>query len=302
VIATHSPVVVDEAVAADVVLVRDHRIFAPRDVDERRRQINSALLTGQGSEAVFSRSVLLVEGPGDRAFFERLRRRLGEFVPVSRLSDLGIVAVGGKAGFGPWVQLLESYTDRHTGERPIHWLAVADGADASSDIARGLRDGGLSIETQLDTRLKEIARAFAQKDEAGGIGYTRDFNNAATARGFPAALLPVDLEYSSLSRASDITVQNVAAALGIQISDRAELLAKLGSKSGGGPSAHALKQDWVRAEIASMLPWNEVSVDVKSILRRWITPVLGGSPLPLPLRTVVRRSRVRARRRGENAE
>jgi hypothetical protein len=302
VIATHSPVVVDEAVAADVVLVRDHKIFAPRDVDTRRRQINSALLTGQGSEAIFSRSVLLVEGPGDRAFFERLRRRLGGFLPVSKLSDLGIVAVGGKAGFGPWVQLLESYADRYTGERPINWLAIGDGIDASADLARGLREGGLTIEVGLDRRLKDIAAAASAGDQGTCIRRTQQFNNSARARKFGAALMPIDLEYSALSAASDSTISAVAAALGLTGTvTREELLAKLGSKAGAGPSVHAMKQDWVRAEIANLLPWNEISGDVKQVLRRWITPVLAGSSLPEPLQTSVRRRRRRGAAKSDGA-
>jgi AAA ATPase domain/AAA domain, putative AbiEii toxin, Type IV TA system len=281
VVSTHSTVVVDESVAADVVLVREHNVFAPKDVDVRRRAINSALMTGQGSEAIFARSVLLVEGPGDRAFFESLRRRLGELMSPGTLSELGIVSVGGKTRFAPWIQLLESYVDRHSGERPIQWLVVADSSDASTEVARAMRDGGLSIPAELERALREIGQAFSVGDEINGIAATRDLNKLAEARPFPVALLPIDLEYGALLEASEETVAALATSMDMSAGNLMALLSQLGSKFGGGPSRSPKKEDWRRAEIAASLPWHEISADVKSVLRRWLTPCLEpGEVLP----------------------
>jgi predicted ATP-dependent endonuclease of OLD family len=92
VVSTHSPLIVDEAKFGAVVLVRDHRMFAPAaQSDERREEINTALLTGQGSEAIFSRCVLFVEGEGDGLFFEALRRRLASVDDSGRVDQLAIV-------------------------------------------------------------------------------------------------------------------------------------------------------------------------------------------------------------------
>lgn len=76
IVSTHSPLVAEEGEYGEIVLVRDHRVFEPAPVGERRTEINTAFQAGMGAEALFARSVLLVEGPGDRAFFEALRRRL----------------------------------------------------------------------------------------------------------------------------------------------------------------------------------------------------------------------------------
>ena len=120
VISTHSPVLVDEASYGQVLLVRDHKIFPPRVTsDERRDQINTALMNGQGSDALFARSVLLVEGEGDRLFFEALRRRLAAHDADRRTDELYVIQAGSKASFAPWIRLVESYHDSATGELPI---------------------------------------------------------------------------------------------------------------------------------------------------------------------------------------
>lgn len=290
ILSTHSTVVVDESVAADVVLVKDHKIFSPGDVDETRRQINSALLTGQGSEAIFSRSVLLVEGPGDRAFFETLRRRLSSLLPASVVGNLGVVAVGGKQRFGPWVQLLQNYVDKHSGIAPIDFLVVADGVDASMDIVRGLREGGVVIPSELERRLRLVSGFHASGDVASGIRATRQFNSQAENRnGLPSVLLPVDLEYSALASASPLSIATLCESLNTPVVAREDLMRHLGSKFGGTASSSAVKHDWIRAEIASTLPWREVTPEVRRVLRRWVAPALtAGTPMP----AVIRRPRL----------
>ncbi|HZL07326.1 MAG TPA: AAA family ATPase, partial [Coriobacteriia bacterium] len=282
IISTHSTVVVDESVAADVVLVRGHRVFSPTDVDQQRVQINSALLTGQGSEAIFSRSVLLVEGPGDRAFFERLRRRFSALVPVGVLSSLGIVAVGGKTRFAPWIQLLGSYLDRHSGFRPIDFLVVADSADACTDVSRGFRDAGLSLPTAIGRLVSATSAAFSSGDVQGGIGQSQALNSASEREGFPMAFLPVDLEYAALSRASEVTLAALESHLHLGTNDRDALMSRLGSKFAGAPVASPRKEDWIRAEIAATLPLTELSAGVRLVLRRWLSPALDDAGLALP--------------------
>lgn len=279
---THSTVVVDESVAADVVLVRGHRIYSPADTDDRRRAINSALLTGQGSEAIFSRSVLLVEGPGDRAFFETLRRRMADFLPPGPLGNLGIVAVGGKTRFGPWVQLLESYQDRHSGYNPIEYLVVADGVDASTDVAAGVRAGGISIPIELDRRFRDASVHYSAGDMEGGRREMVRLNVLSEAVGFPVCFLPVDLEHAALSKASIATSAAVAKVIGVQATDSHELMRRLGSKIDGPASNASVKHDWTRAEIAHALPWEELTPDVRRVLRRWVEPVVEDAGLRMP--------------------
>lgn len=281
---THSTVVVDESVAADVVVVRRHRVYSPADVDERRLQINSALLTGQGSEAIFSRSVLLVEGPGDRAYFERIRRRLAEVVPVGVLSNLGIVAVGGKTRFGPWIQLLESYLDRHSGFRPIDYLVVADSADAGADVIRGFRDAGQSVNVGVGRAISAIASAFGEGSIADARHATAEANSRAEEDGFPAVLLPIDLEYAAIEGMDDATLDRLRERLDFEFEDRCVLLDQLGSKH-QGEARGSKKGDWIRAELAAETPLTELSPSIRAVLRRWLGPVLrdGGMALPAVL-------------------
>lgn len=279
---THSTVVVDEATAADIMLVRGHRVFSPSDVDERRRSINSALLTGQGSEAIFSRSVLLVEGPGDRAFFETLRRRLDGFVPADLLSDLGIVAVGGKQRFAPWFQLLEAYADKHSGHRPVAYLALGDSADAAADLARAYRDARLSLPADLDRLGRSATSAFREGRVDDHLQATSEFNALAESNSIGLAMTPIDLEYSMLAAASESSAQALAEKFSITCSTPAELMYHLGSKFRGTAKSDAAKGDWMRAAVAEDLPWQEVGEPVRHIIRRWLQPILDDHGLPIP--------------------
>lgn len=272
---THSPVVVDESLASDVVLVRNHKIYGLEGNDLVRAQINSALLTGQGSEAVFSCSILLVEGPGDRAFFETIRRRLASVVGAEIVGTMGIVAVGGKARFGPWVRLFEGFADRYTGERPISWLVVSDSADAVSDTIAGLTAGGVTVPAAIRRLGNMIPQYKAEQagsyDRAQLVTATRLLNSACIAADVPMLMMPIDLEYSALASAYPSSITRMAAALGIQYQNKDELLVRLGSKGGSSKPDDKGKHDWMRSEIASTLTWREFSGDVKDILWKWVS-------------------------------
>ena len=279
---THSTVVVDESTAADVVLVRGHRVFSPSDADSRRRAINSALLTGQGSEAIFARSVLLVEGPGDRAFFEVMRRRMADFMDPELLSHLGIVAVGGKTRFAPWLQLLEAYADRHSGYRPIASLVVGDSVDAAGDLTRAYRDAQLTVPADLDREARAMATAFVERDMSAGLTHTAEYNRVAENAGVGLAMLPIDLEHAILESASPQTVQRLAEVLGLVAQGRDDLMTAMGSKAHRANAKDGGKGDWMRAEVARQLPWAEVGDAVRSILRRWLSPLLDEANAPIP--------------------
>ena len=271
IVSTHSSALVDEASYGDVLLVRDHRIFPPRgSTDERRREINTALMSGQGSEAMFARSLLLVEGPGDKLFFETLRRRVARGDASHRADELAVVHVGSNASFAPWIHLIESYQDPATGERPIEWLVVADAIDAPTEIARALRDAGISIAAELDSTLRAIQAANGAGDDASSIQSTHEFNRLAENAGLRVTLVPIDLEWCALQNTSRVTRNELAIVLGLPEGDRAAFLSRLGSKHDAGPIADPHKDPWMRAAIAGGLPWTEVSRDAKFVLRRWL--------------------------------
>jgi hypothetical protein len=270
IISTHGPIIIDEAKFGDVVLIRDHRLFEPDAVEARRDEINSALMTGTGAEALYSRSLLLVEGPGDRAFFETLRRRVARVDKTGLAATLGIVAVGGKTRFRPWISLLQSYSDSATGELPVRWIAMADSVDATSDLTRAFREAGLSLPIDAARLVSEITRAFAGGQEEEGIRATREFNEQCRISNFAMHLLPIDLEYGTLNSIDDATVESICSAIGIPPCSKVNLMRKLGSKAGEGPSNDSVKSDWTRVQIARLLSRDEFPPDVILALRRWL--------------------------------
>jgi predicted ATP-dependent endonuclease of OLD family len=273
-VSTHSPIFVEEASYANVVLVRDHVVYEPPDLlSADRVAINSALLTGQGAEMAFSRGVLLVEGEGDKLFFETLRRRLAPFDPTGSTDELSVVWVGANSRFGPWMRLLEGYALESV--RPIEWLAVADGADSSQPIRQAMADARVPTPSNVSTALSSVATAVATGNEVLVIGRVRALNSLARRFGTRIALLPVDLEYSALINASPSTLRRMASRIGVNIANREALLRTIGSKAGQGPIANPLKGPWMRGVIAQELPMREISADVRDVLSRWLRLTLG---------------------------
>lgn len=271
VVSTHSPVVVDESTAPEVMLVRDHEVYAIDSTDAARAEIHTALMSDAGAEAIFSSSVLLVEGPGDRAFFERLRRRLSNVIPAHVLGTMAVVGVGGSTRFGPWARLFRAYAGASP-KPPIEWIVVADSCDAVSNVLEGLADGG----ARLSVALTSLARAIPQMTDSNSpevsdvVGATRNFNAHAAASGASVRFLPVDLEYSMLNSAKPKTVKSLAEQFSITAADAPSLMARLGSKGGKGSRKDASKSDWQRDRIAREIPWLEVSPDVREILWAWV--------------------------------
>jgi predicted ATP-dependent endonuclease of OLD family len=275
-ISTHSPIFVDESTFENIVLVRNHVIYQPSDgtqSDADRATVNTALLSGQGAEMAFSRGVLLVEGEADKLFFETLRRRFAVHDPTGALDELSIVWVGSNTLFAPWMRLLESYITDHL--RAIEWLVVADGADSSAALARAFRESRVSLSPDVSAALQDVGTEAGTGDDDRTIRAIRRFNQAARRIGVRANLLPIDLEYAALHSAADATVIDIAVRLGLDCTTREELLRKLGSKHGAGPSNRSVKAPWARAILAESLPAEEISGDVREVLQRWFRMVLG---------------------------
>jgi predicted ATPase len=295
-VSTHSSTFVDEASYDAVALVRNHVVFQPpRDLEPRRAEINSALLSGQGAEMVFSRGVLLVEGEGDKLFFETLRRRLAPHDPSGSLDELSIVWVGSNTIFAPWIRLLEGYA--RDGLRPVEWLAVADGADSASLLGQAFREAQVRLPDTISQALQGVAQAAAGNNQGRLVTRTRAFNQAARTNDFRAGLIPIDLEYAALADTTAATVRAIRARLNLGAASRDELLRKLGSKHGAGPSAEPLKAPWTRAAIAELLPLTELTTDVQDVLRRWFRMAL---PDAKQVNNVLRTAGVAVTPRGGN--
>ncbi len=80
----------------------------------------------------FARGVLLVEGDGDRLFFEFLRRRLAKRSTTGDIDQLYAVPTEGKTAFSAVAApLVELRTQ--TAADSVTWLAAPD-SDAASEI------------------------------------------------------------------------------------------------------------------------------------------------------------------------
>src|SRR5262249_17237404 len=161
--------------------------------------------------------------------------------------------VGGKARFRPWISLLQSYSDPATGELPVRWLAMADSVDATTDLTRGFRDAGLSLPIEAARLVSEITKSFAEDAEDRGVAATREFNDQCVKSQFAMHLLPIDLEFAALGGISDATVASICEAIALDPCTREDLLRKLGSKAGQGPSNDAIKSDWTRVQVARLV-------------------------------------------------
>ncbi|MGJ8721077.1 MAG: ATP-dependent nuclease [Salinibacterium amurskyense] len=278
---THSALVVEESDARDLVLVKNHDLFPLRVPNELQNSKDSALLTGYGAEAVFYQSLLLVEGDGDRLYFERLRQKLYTLLPAPVVSKLAVVASGSNTAFGQWVGILERFSDRSNG-LPINFIVVGDSIDAVAACSRGLRDGGVSIRKDVESALKGIEQsngAFDAARAARVVSQTRAANDLARAAGVPLHLMPVDLEHSMLIDASPKLLAAVHGLVNNKFNSKPDLLKHLGSKS-QPKAASPEKAPWIRGQIAVHSDWNDISKDVKDLLWRWIEPVMSGQQLP----------------------
>jgi predicted ATP-dependent endonuclease of OLD family len=262
IVSTHSPVLVDEAKYGEIVLVRDHRFYAPAPVsDAVRNSINTALLNGYGAEMAFAASVLLVEGDGDRAYYEVLRRRLASASGDGRLDNLAIVPVGSKTAFAPWLRMLKGYGEE--GDRPIGWLVVADG-DAAKEVLDGHRKAGLQMPSLVKSALADVSEARNASDQTRFIDTTTHANAIALEQSVALHLSPIDLEYAVLMGCSDDRAADLASEIGLVASDRETLTCTLRNN----------KQAFRRADLAMRLGWHEVSEDTRDVLRKWFSTII----------------------------
>jgi hypothetical protein len=265
---THSSLFVDEAPYQSVRIVKGHRVFSPTTSNPRRRQINSALLTGLGSELPFCDSVLLVEGEGDRMFFETLRRHLAQTDSSGVCERLLAIPVGGKTRFGPWIRLVNSF--RFEGARGIRYLVTADGVDAAADIRDGFANGGVRIANEIQVLWSAITAAHGSGEDAISRTTAR-FNESTRRLGLRVHLLPFDLEWAALEKSGEPTVRRIANRIDAPVTTRNRLLGFLGSKAPSATNIGDIKHPWMRAVIAEEIDVDEVSDDVIAIIRRWLT-------------------------------
>ncbi|WP_169741788.1 ATP-dependent nuclease [Nocardioides aequoreus] len=269
---THSAAMIDEATVSDVIIVRDHRLFAApaaTGVDDRQ----SAYMSGRGAEALFARSVLLVEGAGDVAAFEEIRRRLARH-PALRpaCSQMTVIAVGGKTAFTPWIRLLRGFSDQER-RQAIRWLVCADG-DAATQVIKCLNQAGLEVPEAVRSTRANVDASYAARDQLVHPSAVREFNGAAVDAGVGVHLLPFDLEFALMNGMSTTRAAEVGAAIGVDAQNGEELAHKLGSKCRPAAAKGASKADVTRREVARVCNWTHLDHEMQWAIGRWLQPVL----------------------------
>ena len=269
---THSAAMIDEATVSDVVILRDHRLFATPladGVDDRQ----SAFMSGRGAEALFARSVLLVEGAGDVVAFEEIRRRLAGH-PALRpaCSQMAVIGVGGKTAFTPWLRMLRGFVDQE--RRPaIRWLMCADG-DAGIQVVRSLNQAGVEVPESVRATRADVEETYARRDQPAHQAAIKVFNEAAGAAAVSVHLLPFDLEFSLASSLPNDRASTIGASIGLECEDGEDLAHRLGSKCRQEAARGSSKSDLTRREIARQCAWQDLHPQFQAAVERWLEPVL----------------------------
>ena len=272
IITTHSPIVVEEARFGDVVLCRNQRFYEPSKVSEKERDaINSALLSGFGAEMLFGSSILLVEGEGDRQFFERLRRRIATCDPSGLMDTCFVVPVGSCSRFGPWIRLLSAYGDAR--DRPIRWLVAPD-SDSTDELRRAFKEAGTPLPQELQEAFTGIGGAKGRGAISEWRELTRETNHHLFQLGVPLHFLELDLEEAALGNAGADLLQRVSREL--RWSDqpsREVVLQRLGAK--GFEGRNGKKDVNVRGLIGEQIAPGELTRNMSNCLLRWFALAMG---------------------------
>lgn len=263
---THSPYIIEETSYQDIVICADRKFFPSQSEGDQRDEINTALLVGLHAEMLFSKSVLLVEGEGDRQFFEALRRRISRVDKSGACSRMSVVPVGGNTQFIPTAKLLKSF--EKLGAVPIKWHIITD-ADTSSEMSRILDDLGYGDgKKDRNDLLSEMSKALTDKKTEEWLTQTRKCNSYFLKRQVPVFFLEGDLEYSALSKVTDIS--KLLKKSSQKSKNKDDFLKALGSKGIDCKSkGDSFKAPWFRGFMGANIPANKVSDCVLSVLKAW---------------------------------
>jgi predicted ATP-dependent endonuclease of OLD family len=276
ILTTHSPIIVDEAKYEEIVLVRNQKHYAPKDVPADRASINTSLMTAATSEVFFARTVVLLEGEGDRAFFNTLLRRIKNKATVCpELAGLVFQVTGGCTFYSPWLKLVRSY--KGSGDHPFTcvWIMDGDAASANPDrpVLRAARDCGFNLHA-TETQVIVDFGNLAWEDSVRKFGSASAANDVLSKHG--GFLFCCDLEWALFNGSSDGTVSKIRDALSIagieKRGDSVTLARRLGSKIRDGKSSDgAKKHPYIRALIAEQLELSALPPEIYAALYRILT-------------------------------
>lgn len=280
IVTTHSPIIVDESKYEEIVLVRNQTHFPPQVASAKRAAINTSLMTTSSSEVFFARTIVLVEGEGDRAFFGTLMRRIKALAPLSpRLSGIVFQVTGGCKSYAPWLQLVRSYKVR--GVDPFDCLWIMDGDAATNSggerpILRALQDSDIVLsEPDKDTII-----------QFGNLGWETAVRALASVDGANAVLqlhggmlLSCDLEWAIFGGSAPNAFNDLLRPLGgegIAVNGtREDVARRLGSKIVTGRGAdNSKKAPYLRALLAESIALNQLPPEIFRVIYRIINTAL----------------------------
>lgn len=267
IITSHSPYILAEADPKNIIHLRNHVVYATIEHKEAADESKDRyLLSTRAAGTFFDRSVLLVEGAGDVAFFESLRRRVAQLEKIrpeyfNALTRMRVQDVGGNSHFGPWLRLYKRYqASDHS--IPIRYLVAADSIDSAQklkEIQKGLELDSASL-SDPQTAIEEARRT----------------NERLASSASQVFLTPVDLEYTITCGLSDRRASEFARRNGLnKVNTVSDLAKQLGSKAGDGRAREqAKKYPYLRHALAEFLNWDEMSPDIVLLFVRWLNNAL----------------------------
>jgi energy-coupling factor transporter ATP-binding protein EcfA2 len=271
---THSAHVLAEAKPSEVVVLRNHGVYTAIPVSDLQEEKDEFLLRSAAG-SMFDRSLLIVEGPGDAAFMDGVRRRLTDLLPADVVCRMRVVWVGSNTSFGPWLRLLGRYKDPNSGEAAYRVIVCADSKDATAPVLRAFRESDIAVSTELKTAIRQIPEVNGDDDPTVTIAQrTIQVNQMASEHSLPLHFSLVDLEYAITAGLSDRRAAEFGREIGVEASNAVELAEKLGSSN--------LKKPYIRSKLARFLTWEELSDDMKSLIVRWIAPAWNGDEFEPP--------------------
>lgn len=149
------------------------------------------------------------------------------------------------------------------GDRPIRWLLLADG-DAATDVRRAHQDAGLRLPRRVRDSLNTAAKERGNADRMVFVAATQEVNRRAVRYRTALHLSPIDLEFAVVQGCSDPQAHELSERLDLSSASRNQLEATLRSD----------KKPYRRAALAAALDWSTLSTDTRTVLRRWLEPVM----------------------------
>jgi energy-coupling factor transporter ATP-binding protein EcfA2 len=274
ILTTHSPIILDESKYEEIVLVRNQKHYPPDITNPTRVSINNTLMTAATAEIFFARTIVLVEGDGDRAFLNTIFRKIKNLSPsMPELTGLVFQPTGGNTSFAPWLKILNSYKNQNGSPFNYFWIMDGDSANKSSGsrpVVKCIHENDIKLNA-VDLNHIESFGNLGWASTERGVDCNSSVNQAIEK--FNGYLFCCDLEWAFFNGSSKIIIDQIKNAL-IEgevphDSEKTDLPKLLGSKIDNGKSKDdCIKNPSVRALIAEKLDLNKLPPEIFDIVQK----------------------------------